>query len=149
MVRPVQVFRSALMVSALVSSVAFASSFSVERGQTKVMGVSQRIVGITVRDPSVVEVRKLANGGGVTLMGRELGKTEIALRTVDGTEVEFVLYVTSEGAKVFSTSRDEGGSRRTLDAKKTANKEKPAEPEAVPETESEPTQVADTAIPPV
>jgi Flp pilus assembly secretin CpaC len=134
----------------LVASSAFGSAFSVEVGQTKVMGVSQRIVGITVSDPSVVEVQKLRNGGGVTLLGKEKGKTEIALRTVDGNEVEFMLYVTSEGAKVFTTSRD----AETTPAKKATLMKRKARisPETKPapvETEKDATekQVAESEVP--
>jgi Flp pilus assembly secretin CpaC len=98
-----------ILALALLSSPAFADAFSVEVGQTKVMGVSRRVVGITVADPSVVEVRRLHGGGGVTLEGKELGKTEIALRTVDGNDVSFMLYVTSAGARVYQTGRPAPG----------------------------------------
>jgi len=149
MVLHANLIRSMVVVASFLSTVSVASTFSVEVGQTKVMGVSQRIVGITVRDPGVVEVRKLRNGSGVTLVGKEMGKTQIALRTVEGNEVEFVLYVTSEGARVFSTSRDDApAGKKTLEAKKSSAPEPSPTPESIPETESEPTQVADTTIPP-
>jgi Flp pilus assembly secretin CpaC len=113
-----------LLTAAFFTSSAFASTFSVEVGQTKMMGVSQRVASINVKDPSVVEVKKLPGGNGVSLVGKEMGKTKVSLRTVDGTEVDFTLHVTSAGARVFATSRDQDVDTSSEKSAKPADTEK-------------------------
>lgn len=99
------------------SSVVAAAPVYVQVGQTKVVSVSREVRAAKAADPELVEVSKKA-GGQVVLRGRELGRTEVRLRTSDGEEYTLALHVVPEGATVYSTERGATGGARLARAEK-------------------------------
>lgn len=101
----VSLIRSLVVVSVLLSASAFAHPFSVAVGETKVITLSQRIRGFEVGNKGLVEVTRMPKGTAVVVRGRELGKTELTMRTYDGGAVTLTLNVTSNGARAFEVDR--------------------------------------------
>jgi hypothetical protein len=89
-----------------------AESVSLGVGQTKVIGL-RRVAHVTVSDRSIVEVKVLKNGGGVSLVGKEAGRVNVQVSTKDGDEVQLVLYVTAgAGAYLVNPDRAGGGGEK-------------------------------------
>src|SRR5688572_5486596 len=94
-----------IVAAAVVASLATTSAFAqagvaVTVGQTKTLTLARRVAKIDVENPAVVEAKTITRHAGVSLIGKAAGRTKVRFATVDGTEYEFVLFVTSKGAKV-------------------------------------------------
>ena len=92
-------------VATLVSTSAFANPFTVAVGETKVITLSRRTSGARVENGAVVEVTRMPKGTAVVVTGREMGKTDLVLRTSDGATVTLTVNVTSGGSRTFSVDR--------------------------------------------
>ncbi len=121
-------FRSSLVAAVLLASTVYANPFAVAVGETKVITLSQRISGVEVGDGSLVEVTRMPKGTAVVVRGRELGKTELTLRTYDGGTVTLTLNVTSGGSRAFSVDRR--ASRMTISTPEIETEKPAPEPSA-------------------
>jgi hypothetical protein len=95
----------ALLVAAAVTlsaGTAAAEPLSVWVGQTKKMTLSVQIAKVTVDDDSILSARK--DSSSVDLVGSSIGKTSLHVKTVDGDQFDFVVHVTSTGAKVYEVT---------------------------------------------
>jgi Flp pilus assembly secretin CpaC len=86
----------------LVSGSASAGNqLSVSLGQTKVMDLHSKVRSVRVKDPSVLEVRKLGKRR-VALAGKETGQTQVTVK-VGRKRFDFQVYVTS-GSEAYPVS---------------------------------------------
>ena len=80
------------LAALLLAAPADAAPLSVTLGQTKVLNVPGRIASLSVDAPEVLAVKKLPSGG-ISMKGKSTGKSQVVIRTADGDEHTFTVYV--------------------------------------------------------